>query len=88
MPAFSTGVGRGVTAHEVSQVIKADARMTNQDPDRFSTHSIRVGGATALLNAGADQLIIKLLGRWLSSAFEDYPVLTAKGSAHLSRMML
>ncbi|OWY98711.1 hypothetical protein PHMEG_00030454 [Phytophthora megakarya] len=41
--------------------------------------------ATALLNAGADRLVIKVMGRWLSNAFEDYPVLSSKGSADLSR---
>ncbi len=53
-----------------------------------STHSVRVGGATKLLNAGADRLVIKLLGRWLSNSFEEYPVLTADGTRGLSAMMV
>lgn len=87
MPALSTSLTTGITANDVSTAIKTAAIRTSQDPSRFSTHSIRIGGATALLNAGADRLVIKLLGRWLSNAFEAYPVLTAEGSVHLSRLM-
>jgi hypothetical protein len=32
------------------------------DPEKFSTHSVRVGGATALLNNGADSLVINSSG--------------------------
>ncbi|KAG6967170.1 hypothetical protein JG688_00006439, partial [Phytophthora aleatoria] len=53
----------------------------------YSTHSLRIGGATELRNAGADRLVIKLMGRWLSIAFEDFPVRTAGGSSKLSNLM-
>ncbi|POM72517.1 Hypothetical protein PHPALM_10756 [Phytophthora palmivora] len=87
LPALSTGSGAGISARELANTIKSAARKSGVDPDRFSTHSVRIGGATALLNAGADRLAIKVMGRWLSSAFEEYPVLTAQGSAGLSKMM-
>ena len=54
----------------------------------YSTHSVRIGGATALLNAGVDRLAIKLLGRWLSSCFEDYPVQEARGTRKLATAMV
>lgn len=68
-------------------MIKKAAARCGLDPMRYSTHSVRIGGATALLNAGADHLVIKLMGRWMSNAFEDYPVLSSKGTADLSRQM-
>lgn len=86
-PALSTGFGSGISAKDMSATIKEAARESSMDPARFSTHSVRVGGATALLNAGADRLAIKVMGRWLSSAFEEYPVLTAQGSSGLSKLM-
>jgi hypothetical protein len=86
-PALSLGSGRGITSSEVTKIIKAGAAADGQDPEKFSTHSVRVGGATALLNNGADRLVIKLLGRWLSNSFEPYPVLTAEGTAQISRFM-
>lgn len=85
-PALSVRKG-GITSTEIAAIIKNAARKAGFDPARFSTHSVRIGGATALLNAGADRLVIKLMGRWLSNAFEGYPVLSAKGSAELSRYM-
>ncbi|KAE8968658.1 hypothetical protein PR001_g27724 [Phytophthora rubi] len=93
--AFGTNPGgpalsmrkRGISAEDISKTIKRAASRSGLDPARFSTHSVRIGGATALLNAGADRLVIKLLGRWLSNAFEDYPVLSAKGTQGLSQQM-
>ncbi|RLN95758.1 hypothetical protein BBJ28_00011833 [Nothophytophthora sp. Chile5] len=80
-PALSTRQSHGITAKEVARTIKTAASRVGLDPTRFSTHSIRIGGATALLNSGADRLAIKLLGRWLSNTYEEYPVLTAEGNA-------
>ncbi|RLN87348.1 hypothetical protein BBJ28_00008068 [Nothophytophthora sp. Chile5] len=87
-PALSTGTETGITAREVASRIKSAARSLGLDETRFSTHSVRVGGATKVLNAGADSLVIKLMGRWLSNAFEEYPVLTAEGSAGHAQLML
>lgn len=67
--------------------IKRAALDEGLDASRFSTHSVRIGGATKLLNAGADRLVIKVLGRWLSSCFEECPVLTAEGTQGLARIM-
>ncbi|OWY96770.1 hypothetical protein PHMEG_00032881 [Phytophthora megakarya] len=85
-PALSLKQG-GITSRVISATIKKAATSCGLDPARYSTHSVRIGGATALLNAGADRLVIKVMGRWLSNAFEDYPVLSSKGSADLSRHM-
>ncbi|ETK93724.1 hypothetical protein L915_03132, partial [Phytophthora nicotianae] len=85
-PALSINNSRAITARKVASVIKrAEAR--GMDFTRFSTHSVRISGATALLNAGADKHAIKLLERWMSSAYEDYPVLTAQGTSGMSRLM-
>ncbi|KAG2892888.1 hypothetical protein JG687_00007334 [Phytophthora cactorum] len=43
----------------MATAIKAAARECGMDPSRYSTHSVRIGGAAALLNAGADHLAIK-----------------------------
>ena len=39
---------------------------------RFATHSLRIGGACALLANGASEALIRLMGRWRSLAFLDY----------------
>ena len=38
----------------------------------FGTHSLRRGGAQALADAGAPPWVVKLLGRWSSSAYKRY----------------
>ena len=38
----------------------------------FATHSLRIGGACALLANGASEALIRLMGRWRSLAFLDY----------------
>lgn len=86
-PALSTGPGRGITSDELTSIIKRAAAEAGLKAKQYSTHSVRVGGATELLNGGADRLAIKLMGRWLSNAFEKYPVLTADGSRDLASLM-
>jgi len=48
-----------------------------EDPTFVSTHFLRIGGATALLAAGASETAVKQAGRWLSS---DMPQLYAHAS--------
>ncbi len=56
----------------VNKAIKRLAQSFNLDPSRFSTHSLRIGGATTLAAAGCQDSIIKLSGRWKSSVFLQY----------------
>ena len=77
------GVGNG----HVVQLLKEVASELGLNAANYSTHSIRIGGSTALLNSGANPLVIKLLGRWLSDCYQSYPVLTAKGTVGVSRLM-
>ena len=86
-PAMSTGNHGGITSSALVAVIKKLAKSMGLDPNLYSSHSIRIGGATVLLNAGCHPLIIKLLGRWLSNCFESYPVLLASGTKGVSAMM-
>lgn len=79
--------GSGITSADTTAMVKAATALHGLDATRYSTHSIRIGRATKLLHARADRLVIKLLGRWLSNCFEDYPVLTAEGTTGLSTLM-
>ncbi|ETI54780.1 hypothetical protein F443_02479 [Phytophthora nicotianae P1569] len=62
------------TSADVATALKATATSAGVSAANYSTHSIRIGGATALLTGEASRLSIKLLGRWLSNCFEHYPV--------------
>ena len=39
---------------------------------RFSTHSLRAGGATCLYHSGVDSEYIRRIGRWQSSTIDIY----------------
>jgi hypothetical protein len=43
-----------------------------EDPTQFGAHSYRIGGATALFQAGADPLVIRTMGRWSSDCYRLY----------------
>ena len=43
-----------------------------EDPTEFGLHSLRIGGATALFQAGADPLVIRTMGRWSSDCYRLY----------------
>ena len=48
------------------------ARMYDLDPRRISSHSLRIGGATAMAAAGMSEYEIKQMGGWKSDAFLNY----------------
>ena len=43
-----------------------------ENPSQFGTHSYRIGGATALFAAGADETVIRTMGRWSSDIHQLY----------------
>ena len=48
------------------------AEMYCLDPRRVSSHSLRIGGATAMAAAGMSEYEIKQMGGWKSDVFLDY----------------
>lgn len=77
-----------ISSVDVASALKATAASAGVPEANYSTHSIRIGGATALLAGEASQLAIKLLGRWVSNCFEQYPVQAAESTRTLSRRMV
>ncbi|OWZ06505.1 hypothetical protein PHMEG_00021235 [Phytophthora megakarya] len=77
-----------VSAADVSKALKSVARTVGVPQANYSTHSIRIGGATALLSGGASHLAIKLLGRWISSCFEEYRIQAAESTRSLAQRMV
>ena len=54
------------------KAIKRVARHLGLDYSRYSTHSLRIGGATVMASAGLPDYVIQLIGRWKSLAFLTY----------------
>ncbi|KAG6970293.1 hypothetical protein JG687_00002728 [Phytophthora cactorum] len=72
-PALSTTTGKRNTADVISSTLNQAALSSGLYARSYSTHPVRIGGATEPLKAGADGLVINRIRRWLSNAFEDYP---------------
>lgn len=60
--------GRYVTAHEINHVLKLAVRRSGHDPDLYASHSLRIGGATAMAAAGRSTEEIMIAGRWKSTS--------------------
>jgi integrase len=65
-PLFAFLDNRLVTRRHIADVIKATVLRLGGDPRDFSTHSIRIGSATALAESGASMATILSWGRWTS----------------------
>ncbi len=61
-----------LTPDEYSLAIKLVAKRMGLDPTRYSSHSLRIAGASALAAAGKPDWFIKKMGRWKSLAFLQY----------------
>ena len=57
---------------EMSGWLERGAAASGVPPARMGSHSLRIGGATALFNAVGSIDIVKRFGRWKSSAFQGY----------------
>lgn len=64
--------GRVITQEDIAEVLKAASRGTGLDPDEYSTHSLRIGGATHLHHAGAPDTYIMYMANWKSNTFRQY----------------
>jgi hypothetical protein len=53
-------------------MVKKVAVEMGQDPERYSSHSLRIGGATVLAAANFPDYVIQNMGRWKSLAFLHY----------------
>ena len=61
-----------LTRERIQVILERGAVAVDLPPDRFRSHSLRIGGATALYHVYHDVDIIKRSGRWTSSAFQGY----------------
>ena len=87
-PLFQSGDGKPLTRAKLQSTIKALASACGFDADRFTSHSLRQGGAVTLHAAGYPIEHIKLAGRWSSSCVEVYLGLTTAVKQQMARDMV
>ena len=71
-PLFRKSVQCPFTVEDVRRMVKVLMASQGLDPLEFGAHSLRIGGATALFKAGVSHVIIQVMGRWDSDAYEAY----------------
>lgn len=83
---FTTVLGKDMTTSSISAVVKRVARAVGFE-EKVSGHSLRIGGATALLSAGVSSENIQALGGWSSSAFQRYARTTELAASRIASRM-
>jgi hypothetical protein len=70
-PFFSCG-SFNLTPTALNKWLAGIAKANGLDPSRVSSHSLRIGGASALAAANVPDYLIQRMGRWNSLAFLQY----------------
>eukprot|EP00974_Lingulodinium_polyedra_P039915 3830446-Lingulodinium_polyedra.AAC.1 len=71
-PLFRWASGRVLHRTQVQRLLQEAAVACNLPAGRFMSHSLRIGGASALYNATGEVETVKRYGRWSSGAFHRY----------------
>ena len=71
-PLLRYANGTPLTKTGLNRLVKALSHRVGIAPDRYSTHSFRIGAATTAAAAGLPDWKIRMLGRWLSDSYQVY----------------
>ena len=71
-PLFRMEDGSPLYRSAIQGLIQEAAEKIGVDKTRIAVHSLRIGGACALLHAGFSIELIQRWGRWASNAFQAY----------------
>ena len=71
-PLFLKTSGDPIRREEIQHLLELSAMAFGINADRMGSHSLRIGGATALYHTVQDLEIVKRFGRWKSDAFHGY----------------
>ena len=71
-PLFLKGTGEPIRREEIQHLLELSAVAFGINSDRMGSHSLRIGGATALYHTVQDLEFVKRFGRWKSDAFHGY----------------
>ena len=72
LPLFRWATGGVLKRLEVQNILQKAAKAVGLPAERFQSHSLRIGGASALFQATGEVELVKRTGRWTSSAVHRY----------------
>ena len=71
-PLFHFEDGRHLTRKQLSLALRRALTYSGVDASCFSGHSFRIGAATTAAQKGVEDSVIRMVGRWESSAYLRY----------------
>ena len=71
-PLFRWANGQMLKRVQVQAALQKAAKAVGLPPERFLSHSLRIGGASAMFQATGEIELVKRTGRWSSSAVQRY----------------
>ena len=86
-PLFHFENGSPLTRDAFVKEIRSALRLTGVDTEHYSGHSFRIGVATSAAAAGVEDAVIKILGRWQSTAYLQYVQLSRESLAPISSLL-
>ena len=79
--------GSPLTRDQFVRLLKNALRAAGIDDSAYAGHSLRIGAATAAAAAGVPAHVIKMLGRWESSAYQIYIRTPRESLASVSQLI-
>ena len=83
VPAFRADGRRHFNTQEISDIVRNICTACGLDPSLYSSHSLRIGGATDTAENGGTEVECRLAGRWKTDIWEIYarPCLSSRIAA-------
>ena len=76
-----------LTRQDLQEVLQTIAASLGEEPQSYTPHSLRFGGASAMWAGGFDSYVLRTWGRWNSDAFLAYLWTSRKASANTAARM-
>ena len=86
-PVFVREDGSLFIQSDLRSYIKTNVSRLGYDCDKYSGHSLRRGGASALAKVGAPAHLLKSMGRWTSECYMRYIDIDQSVIRHYSRLL-
>ena len=86
-PLFLTADGSPLTRQRFHTLLSTLLRKIGLPVTHYNTHSFRIGAATSAKDAGISDTHIQMLGRWRSSAYQQYIRTSPTQLAELTRAL-
>jgi len=86
-PLFRWADGKPITREDVQAYLQTAALADGWNASDVGSHSLRIGGATAMAHTVKDWNVVKRFGRWTSDIFQRYLWDSHEGMASVSAGM-